>query len=119
MASIQKITGKNGTAYKLYASQGRDADGKQIRPTMTFKLEPGLSEKQARKAAERAAYEFEKQVETGVYLDGSKLTFAEFTQKWLTDYAEKRLAPGTLKPYRMKLEKRILPALGHLKMAKI
>jgi len=37
----------------------------------------------------------------------------------MREYAEKELAPSTLIHYKMRLEKRILPALGHLKLAKI
>jgi len=62
---------------------------------------------------------FEQEVETGTYLDGANITFAAFTHKWMTDYAEKRLAPGTLNPYKMRLEKRIIPAIGHIKLAKL
>ena len=62
---------------------------------------------------------FEHEVETGTYLDGNTITFAKFTEIWLADYAEKQLSYGTLKPYKTRLEKRIIPALGHIKLAKI
>lgn len=41
MASIRKIEGKRGTAYKITVSEGADALGKQIRHYMTWKPEPG------------------------------------------------------------------------------
>ena len=61
---------------------------------------------------------FENEVLNGVYLDGEKITFAEFTQKWFEDYAEKNLALTTLQSYKIILN-RILPAIGHIKLAKI
>ena len=37
----------------------------------------------------------------------------------MVDYAEKQLSPGTLKSYKPRLEKRIIPAIGHIKLAKL
>ncbi len=48
---------------------------------------------------------------------GKSSRFAEFAERWLRDYAEKELAPGTLQNYRMRLKERIIPALGHHKIA--
>ena len=55
MASIQKINGKTGVAYRFFVSTGRDSDGKQIRHTKTWTPAPGMTDKQMDKAAQKAA----------------------------------------------------------------
>lgn len=52
-------------------------------------------------------------------LDAWKITLEDFIQKWLKDYAEHELAPKTLFSYKDLLEKRIIPALGHIKLNKL
>jgi len=115
MASIEK----RGDSYRITASCGYSTDGRKLRKKMTWTPAPGMTPKQIEKELQRQAVLFEREVETGTYLDGANMTFGEFTNKWLESYAEKRLAPGTLKPYKMRLEKRILPALGHIKLSKL
>ena len=45
MASVRK----RGKTYHIAVSCGYDAEGKQIRRTMTFKPEPNMTEKQVQK----------------------------------------------------------------------
>lgn len=113
MASIRE---RNG-AYFIMVSTGYDTTGKQIRKTMTWKPEEGMTEKQIEKALNEQAVLFEKKVLSGQVLDGS-VTFAEFTERWCRDYAEVNLAPKTYARYQSML-KRILPAIGHIKLDKL
>ncbi len=113
MASVTK----RGDSYRITVSHGHDSSGKRLRETLTWTPEPNMTEKQIEKELNKQVHRFEDKVEKGKYLDGEKTTFAEFTEKWLRDYAEKELAPGTLQNYKMRLEKRIIPALGHHKIA--
>ena len=78
-----------------------------------------MSKKQRIKEAETTAMLFEEEVKKGNYLDGEKITLTEFVGIWMREYAEKELAPSTLVKYKMRLETRVLPALGHMKLAKI
>ena len=116
MPSIEK---RSDNTYRITVSCGYDGTGRKLRKYKTITLQPSLSDKQREKELNRQSVLFEKEVENGTYLDGEKITFAEFTQTWLEVYAEKRLAPGTLNPYRMRLKERILPALGHIKLSKL
>lgn len=115
MASITK----RGESYRITVSCGYSADGKKLRRSKTWTPDSGMTARQTEKELQRQAVLFEREVENGTYLDGVHITFAGFTQLWLTNYAEKRLAPGTLNPYKMRLEKRILPAIGHIKISKL
>ena len=63
MASIQKIPGAKGTAYKVVVTVGRDGTGKQIRKSTTWKPDRPMTAKQAEKEARQFAADFEKQLE--------------------------------------------------------
>ncbi len=115
MAFYEKISEHT---YRLTVCQGYDSKGKKLRKRKTIKLDKTLTPKQVEKELNRKMVMFEDEVLNGVYLDGEKITFAEFTQKWFEDYAEKNLALTTLQSYKIILN-RILPAIGHIKLAKI
>ncbi|AFM41951.1 site-specific recombinase XerD [Desulfosporosinus acidiphilus SJ4] len=116
MASIKK-RGEN--SYQITVSCGYDGTGKKIVKTKTITLESSLTAKQIDKEVQKQAVLFEKEVEDGTYLDGGKLTFAEFTERWIKDYAEKQLQPKTFLRYKDMLDSRILPAIGHIKLQKL
>ena len=61
MASVKENT-SNGkvTSYRFTVCMGRDKDGKQIMRTMTWRPPSDLSPAKARKAAERAADQWER-----------------------------------------------------------
>ncbi len=114
MANIEK----RGDSYRITVSNGYSGNRK-LREKMTWKPEPGMTKRQIEKKLFSVAYEFEKKVKDGNYLDGEKLSFAEFVEIWTTDYAEKKLKPKSQQWYSQMLESRILPALGHHTLAKI
>ncbi|MCD7780309.1 MAG: site-specific integrase [Candidatus Gastranaerophilales bacterium] len=116
MAYYEKIS---AYTYRLVICQGYDSKGKKLRKRKTIKLDNGLTQRQAEKELNRQMILFEQEVLNGTYLDGEKITFAEFTKKWFSDYASINLAPATLISYKTKLNERILPAIGHIKLAKL
>ncbi len=77
MATIEKITGKTGTTYRISVSGGFDTAGKRIRHRMTYKPEPGMTARQIQKAVQRAAADFERSIEQGYALD-NRQTFADY-----------------------------------------
>lgn len=115
MATIER---RSDNSYRITVSCGYDSNGKQIRKKKTITLPDGMTEKQKQKEVERQKVLFEQEVQNGTYLDSDKITFAEFSQIWMTDYAEKELAPKTVERYRTLLL-RIDCALGDLKLCKI
>lgn len=116
MASIDK---RGDNSYRITVSCGYDSSGKKALQRKTITLDPSLTPKQIEKELQTQAALFEREVETGTYLDGGKITFAEFVDRWLKDYAEKHLQRKTLHRYKDMLNSRILPALGHLKLEKL
>ena len=113
MANIQK----RGKSYRFTAYSGYDVNGKQIRRTKTWTPPPTMTPKQIEKAVQREAVLFDEQVQSGLFLDGN-ITLKEFSEKWITDYAEKQLKAKTLNGYKDILP-RILQSLGHMKLSKI
>lgn len=115
MASIEK-RGEN--TYRITVSDGYDSNGKKIRKRKVIELQPGLTKKQIEAELKRQAVLFEEEVKNGTYIDAGKVTFGEFIDKWVQDYAEMELAPKTLNRY-LDLIKRIKPALGHIPLSKL
>lgn len=113
MATVQK----RGNSYRITVSCGYDINGRQIRKTTTWTPEPGMTPKQEEKELERQKVLFEERCRSGQVLDGS-IKFADFADKWFTDYAEKQLRVKTLNRYK-DLMKRINPAIGHIRLDKL
>ncbi len=84
-------------------------DGKQIRKRRTAHAKTPHE-------AEKMLAGFIVEVERGLVIDGKKMTFKEFVERWLKDYAEANLAPMTLFRYKDLLTGFILPSLGHIKL---
>ena len=113
MATIQK----RGDTYRITVSCGYDLNGKQIRRTMTWAPEQGMTARQIKKELDRQAVLFEEKCRTGQVLDGN-IKFADFAEKWFADYAEKQLKPTTVARYRL-LMPRINAAIGHIRLDKL
>lgn len=113
MANIKR----RGNSYSIRVSAGYDTTGKQIVKSMTWKIPTGMSDKKAEKEANHVAALFEEQVRTGQTAE-RKIKFADFADKWFSDYADTQLRPKTIARYKGLME-RINPALGHIYLDKI
>ena len=92
MASIKK---RSVSSYLLTVSCGYDKQGKKITKTRTVNMSD-IPFKRRDAEAERQAILFEEEIKKGHFVDNERLTFAEFTDKWLSDYADINLQPKTL-----------------------
>ena len=115
MATIEKISGKTGTTYRISVSGGFDTAGKRIRHRMMWKPTPGMTERQIQKAVQRAAADFERSIEQGFALD-NKQTFADYAAYVLDLKERDGTKAKTLDRYR-ELMIRINQAIGHIKLA--
>lgn len=116
MASIDK----RGNSFRIRVNLGYDKDGAKRTETMHWSPPQGMTERQARKAVEKIAFEFEEKVRTGRFLDGEKITFQDFVDNsWMGNYAKTHLKPSTVSWYQDMLSSRIIPQLGELKLSKI
>ncbi|HEY5576416.1 MAG TPA: site-specific integrase [Clostridiaceae bacterium] len=115
MAAIEK---RGESSYRLTISCGYDKTGKKKFKKKTIDLSHLKANKQLAEA-EKQFHLFQAEVEKGTYLDAGKMSFVDFIDKWLKDYAEPSLAPKTLFSYKEILYKRIIPSLGHIKLNKL
>ena len=113
MATVRK----RGNTYQIRVSCGYDVTGKHIEKTMTWKPKEGMTQRQIDKELNRQAVMFEEKCVTGQFLDGN-ITFAEFTERWFKDYAEKQLKAKTIHVYKSLLP-RITAAIGHIKLCRL
>lgn len=96
------IKEKKDHMYLITVSCGRDFSGKKITRSVTYKPELVTAkgnlktESAILKDVRAYAADFEKQVLTGHYTDGQTLTFEEYSQKYLSEYARINQAPKTL-----------------------
>ncbi|MGE4274420.1 MAG: tyrosine-type recombinase/integrase [Desulfitobacterium sp.] len=71
------------------------------------------------RAAEKLLAKFITEVDAGDFTQPSKVTFEEFTKKWLEKFVELELAPKTVFRYKQILNARILPRFGKMRLEKI
>ena len=84
MANITERPNKDGTkSYLIRVFVSQDRNDKQHPATMTYRSEPGMTEKQAQKEAERQAVLFEEKVKQGLVAMGGGTTFEVYAEKWL------------------------------------
>jgi len=89
--------------------------------------EPGQKRKQKsvtvkaanKKEAEAKLREILCQIDTNAYVDSGKMTLEEFLRRWLKDYCEPNLRQTTVDGYTVIIEKHLIPALGHIQLAKL
>lgn len=109
MATIDK---RGNDTYRLRVYAGFGSDGKRICHTKTVKAK-------SLREVEKLYSLFLSEVERGEVATDNKMTFQEYTEKWLRDYAQTNLSPKALYEYNKRLDNRILPTLGRLRMNQI
>jgi integrase len=114
LAAIEK---RGEHSYRLTVSCGYDKQGKKLRKYKTIDLS-NIPPKRQLTEAQRQFILFEEEVKKGLYVNSDKITFNEFIEKWLTDYANVNLQPKTLLEYK-NLLKRINIALGHIRLTQL
>ena len=90
---------------------------KSLRAYISYCPVEGMTARQIEKAVQKAAMDFERQVQQGGLVADS-MTVDELLAKWFKEYAEPQLKPHTVSDYR-KLVPRISAALGHIKLGKL
>lgn len=119
MASIEKITSKDGVSYRITVSAGKDYSGKRIRYRKIWHPPENVhTDNQIKKALQREVADFEREIEQGYQLD-YRLTFAEYATKVVAQkQANGELEPTTAARYK-ELFARIFSAIGHIKLTDI
>ncbi|MBP3746340.1 MAG: site-specific integrase [Ruminococcus sp.] len=102
-------------SYRIRVSDGYGVDGKQRFQTMTWKVPHGMTEKQAQKAAQAAAVEFEEQVKNGLSGSMRSLKLADFIPQYF-EIKRDILSPRTYETYTKVADTLIIPLLGHIRL---
>jgi integrase len=90
---------------------GRDANGKRRQ-----KWHPV---KGTKKDAQREAARLLHTINTGAYVEPSRMTIKEYLERWLKDYAATNVSAKTRERYEEILKIHVFPALGHHLLAKL
>ena len=108
----KKIEQRGKNTYLLTVADGYDEKGKQIFRRKRIKA---TSDREAQKAY----IEFAAEVKNNLIAYTGKLKITDFARQWFRDYCQKDIAPKTQASYKNHLEKRILPAIGHVDLNKL
>lgn len=112
MATIRK----RGDSYQIRVSVGYDTKGNHKEQAMTWKPEPGMTQRQIEKELNRQAVMFEESVNHG--FKTSAMKFQELAEEWFENYAKNALRSTTYERM-LQLTHRVYPAIGHLRIDKI
>lgn len=72
-----------------------------------------------KKDAERELRRLLHEMDTGSFVEPSKLTVGEYLERWLNEYASVRVAPLTLRRYQIVVRDHLIPLLGDIPLAKL
>lgn len=115
MANIKE---RNGS-YLITVSNGYDYKGRRIRETVTY-IPKAKTQKAIEKEVQKFANDFEDRVKNGEYYSGEKISFEEMYHIWKKNWLDHSdLTVAVKEQYIEKLEDRVIPKIGHLKMTKI
>ncbi len=106
------ITRRGKNSYRLSVSTGFDSGGNRILHRKTIRAA-------SMKEAELELAKFVSEVENPQYVKPSKMTFKEFSGKWLTEYAVPTLSERTVQDYRKHLGNRLIPFFGNMVLESI
>ena len=108
---VWRYEGRRGVAWRI---RYRDASGRRILETLG--KEPAWNRKRAEAELRRRLVDVEREG----YRRPERLLFADFAQRWLTDYLPGRgLKQTTIDGYRQTLNRHLLPHFGHISLQKL
>jgi integrase len=102
--------GKN--SYSIAVSLGKDST------TGKYKQQ-WVSVKGTKKDAEKRLSEILNQLDNGTFLKPGKTTFAEYLEKWLSDYAKPNLSPRGFERYQGIITKHLIPDIGSITLTQL
>jgi integrase len=102
---------KRGKSWAVVFDLGRDASGKRRQKWHSV---PGT-----RRNAERELARLLNELNTGAYVEPARMTFSEYLDRWLADYAKPKVSPKTFERYQEMIDGHIRPALGAYLLPKL
>ncbi len=106
-------TEKRGNSYRINIDTGtRDAEGNRNLIRKTLK---GVNKSEADAELTKILHE----LNTGLYIEPTKLSFSDYLDKWLPSHTREKLSPMSADRYQREIDNRIKPILGHIMLEKI
>jgi integrase len=106
------ITRRGKASWRLKFDAGRDpATGKRLTKFVTVRGTKRSAEKELSRLLTAA--------DTGMLVDPSKVTVAEYLTTWITEASAQSLSPKTAERYRGLIDKQIVPHLGKIALQKL
>ena len=112
--AIGNITARKSTknSWQIQIDRGRDpVTGKRLRSYENLKG--------TKRDAERKLVTLLRNLESGDHIEPSKVTFEEFSKRWLKDHAWANLSPETAQAYEIMVKKHMVAAFGRHKLQQI
>lgn len=98
-------------SWRLKFDQGRDPSGKRL---IGYHTTHG-TKRDAQRELNRILHE----LDTGAFVEPSKMLVANWLRQWLSDHAEPTVSPKTFERYSEIVELHLIPALGQIPLAKL
>lgn len=114
MAGYMKLIKGTTNKFQFEVSKGKDGTGKRDKKYRTIIAKGGTPEAKLKNAEKQLAL-FVAEVETGTYIEPTKLSFSDYVEKWKVN-ASRDLAPKTYYRYNELLRIHILPQIGGHKL---
>lgn len=106
-AHVEKHKLKNGkNCWRVVIEHGIGSNGKRKR---IYKNVSGT-----KRDAEALMAKLLSELNTGSYIEPSKLTMTEYLRDWMNSYVRPNLSPTTVDSYNVNVEKHLIPYVGHI-----
>jgi integrase len=106
------IVKRSKNSYSIAISLGKD-------PTTGKYKQRWVSVRGTKKDAERRLSELLHQLDNGTLITPSKITFAEYLDRWLSDYVKTNLSPRGFERYESIVRVHLLPSLGSMTLTQL
>ena len=105
------IKKRSKQSWSIWIELERDASGRRRQKCITVKG--------TRRDAERELARIVNEINTGEFVEPSKIRLSEYLARWLRDYAKLRVSAKTYERYSDIVNRNIVPALGGYTLAKL
>lgn len=105
------ITQPSPGSWSLVIDLGRDENGKRKQKWITFRG----GKREAQRELNRILHE----MDTGAFVEPSKLTVSQYLERWLADYAKSNVSAKTYEGYSDFIRLHLTPALGQVLLSKL
>ena len=105
------ITKRAKGSWSIVVDLGRDATGKRKQKWHTVKG--------TKKEAEAELSRIQNEINSGEYIEPSRMLVSEYLKRWLKDYAELSVSPKTSERYAQIIGDNINPSLGQYQLSKL